>query len=50
MGGVVSETLTAKIVVPTRPPFSVAMHVTVVAPIGKVDAEGGTHVIGTGPS
>src|SRR5437870_10599237 len=49
-GPVVSLTVTVKEAAPWLPFVSVAVHETVVAPSGKVDALAGVHVTGRGPS
>src|SRR5919198_419527 len=48
-GGVVSCTSTVVVAVPTLPELSLALHVTVVEPSGKVEPEAGTHVAVTLP-
>src|SRR5579864_6353924 len=45
-GGVVSRTRTVKVAVPTFPPTSVAVHVTVVEPSGKMLPDAGAHFTG----
>lgn len=47
-GGVVSCTVTVKLVRAVLPLASVAVHVTVVVPVGKVDPEEGWQLTGTG--
>src|SRR3989442_10443169 len=49
-GPVVSDTVTVKVLVPTLAWLSVAVHVTVVAPNGKVAPLAGVHVVATAPS
>jgi len=44
VGGVVSTTVTVDDADPVLPNESVAVHVTVVTPMGKVEPEGGEHV------
>ena len=49
-GGVVSWTVTLKVAVAVLLPLSVAVQLTVVVPIGKVEPEAGAHVTGSVPS
>jgi hypothetical protein len=50
-GGVVSaRTVTVKVLVAVFPEWSVAVHVTVVVPIGNVEPDAGEQVTGTAPS
>jgi hypothetical protein len=49
-GDVVSLTVTVNELAPLLPRVSVAVHVAVVAPSGKVDPLAGAHVTGTTPS
>jgi hypothetical protein len=49
-GGVVSFTVTVNEAEPVLPCVSVAVHVTVVVPSGKVEPLGGVQVTGTTPS
>jgi hypothetical protein len=49
-GAVLSPTATVKVPEAVFPAASVAVHVTVVVPIGKVDPEAGVQTTGTGPS
>jgi len=49
-GGVVSTTETSKCLDAVAPVESLAVHVTVVTPSGKVEPESGEQVTGTGPS
>src|SRR2546422_278518 len=44
-GGVVSRTVTVEDAEPVLPNPSVAVHVTVVTPMGKVEPEGGEQVV-----
>jgi hypothetical protein len=44
VGGVTSCTVTPKLPEPVLPDASVAVHVTVVVPSGKLDPEAGAHV------
>lgn len=48
-GACVSCTVTENEHVPVFPTASLAVHVTVVVPTGKVDPDAGTHVTVTGP-
>src|SRR5205085_6900691 len=50
VGPLVSRTVTVNVAVPTAPWVSVALQVTVVVAIAKVDPEAGVQVVGRGPS
>jgi len=50
MTGRAGFTVTVKVPEPMLPVASVAVHVTVVVPMGKVDPEGGVQTAPTGPS
>ena len=49
-GGVVSATVTVNEAEPVLPRPSAAVHMTVVAPSGKLDPLAGVHVASTAPS
>ena len=50
VGAVVSFTVTVKLAEPVLPAASLAVQLTVVVPIGNVEAEAGLHVTGREPS